>query len=147
MYVVRSGASYNRITEAIAAGQIDDEAAFLGRLTTASGGADLRPSEIDEMLNQFKIDYQFSDGTVQNLDFPLTTKIDYDADKEEQTLDLLLTFFQPSMNYATVKFSYSFTQTYSNKNELLGGDSAESTVFSQEHVQELKFKAIAPLDI
>lgn len=35
-------------------------------------------------------------------------------------LHIFFTFFEPSMNYAALKFTYTFTQTYEDASDLLG---------------------------
>jgi len=68
--------------------------------------------------------------------------------KDVADLSIYFTFFEPSMNYAALKFTYTFTQTYDDASDLLGLKQArESVEFTQEFSTVLKIKSIQPFDI
>lgn len=110
-----------------------DEKAF-----AAGGGAD--------GLKEFEIGYQYGQALLEDvnaesmeLDYPSQSVIEFPKtiiakikeidggmrqiegdDGDIADLHIFFTFFEPSMNYAALKFTYTFTQTYEDASDLLG---------------------------
>ena len=131
----------------------------------------------DDPSKDFQIAYRYNKASkasahagCKDLDYPNQTVVEFPSDvisgiKENESgaagkavamvesddnteLSIYFTFFEPSMNFASLKFTYSFTQTYEDSGDLLGMKQArESVEFTQDFSHILKIKSIQPFEI